>query len=119
MEGVVDLPPEKAFATIQAHCMAKEDAVEDYPWEHVGWKIRDKLFCIGTQDQNVITVKSTPDKQAGLIAHPDIEVAAYVGRYGWVTITISDSDTLEVALDLIDESYDLVKPKRRKSAAKE
>ena len=113
------LSKEDVFRSLQAHCMAKEGAVEDYPWEHVGWKVKDKLFCIGTQDHNVITVKSTPDKQAALVAHPNIEVAAYVGRYGWVTITIPDSDTLEIALDLIDESYDLIKPKRKKSTTKE
>ena len=95
--------------------MSKENAVEDYPWEHVGWKVKDKLFCIGTKDDNSITVKSTVDKQQALIQHPHISVAAYVGRYGWVSMDIQDEADLELALELIDESYELVaKPKKKR-----
>jgi predicted DNA-binding protein (MmcQ/YjbR family) len=106
--------PAEVFARMQAHCMAKEGAIEDYPWEHVGWKVGGKLFVIGTQDSNVFTMKSTVEKQEALIQHPAIEKSAYVGRYGWVTITVDDEATMEIALDLADESYDLVRPKRGK-----
>jgi predicted DNA-binding protein (MmcQ/YjbR family) len=103
-----------AFKAIQAHCMSKDGATEDYPWEHVGWKFKEKLFCIGTKDDNTITVKSTVDKQQALIQHPHIRVAAYVGRYGWVTMDIENEDDCELALELIDESYDLVAKKKKK-----
>ena len=66
------------------------------------------MFACTGDGSNVVTVKSTPDKQAALIQHPNIEKAAYVGRYGWVTITIPDRETMGLAQDLIDESYELV-----------
>src|SRR5437588_12941917 len=106
----------QAFTTIQAHAKAKEGAVEEYPWEHFGWKIKGKLFAIGSKDSGMLTVKSTPAEQAALIQHPAIEKASHVGRYGWVTITVTDQETLDMALDLIDESYDLVAPKRKRKA---
>ncbi len=56
-------------------------------------------------------MKSSLDKQAALIQHPNIGVAAYVGKYGWVTISLVDEDTLDLAIDLIDESYAMVGPK--------
>jgi predicted DNA-binding protein (MmcQ/YjbR family) len=109
-----ELAPAEVFLAVQSHCMAKEGAVEDYPWEDVGWKIKGKLFCIGSKDHNVFTVKSTTDKQQALIQHPRISVAAYVGRYGWVTVDIVDRADCELALELIDESYDLIAKKKKR-----
>lgn len=108
------LTKEKAFEQVQTHCMSKEGVVEEYPWEHCGWKVKGKLFCIGTKDHNFITVKSTVDKQQALIQHPRISVASHVGRYGWVTFEIADEDDCELALELIDESYDLVSKKKKR-----
>ena len=95
--------------------MALAGAVEDYPWEgHVGWKVKGKLFAIGGEDSNQVTVKSSLDKQAALVELDGIEKAAYVGRFGWVTVTIADDTTLDLAKALIDESYERVaKPKRK------
>lgn len=93
--------------------MAKPDTVEDRPWGDVAWKVRNKCFVIGSEGGSRFTVKSTPEKQGSLVMHPNIDVAAYVGRFGWVAIQIDDEDTLELALDLIDESYELVAPKRK------
>ncbi len=95
--------------------MTKDGAVEEYPWEHVGWKVGGKIFVIGGEGSNVVTLKSTPVKQAVLVQHPAICVAAYVGRYGWVKITIEDEETLDIALELVDESYDAVRKKGRKA----
>jgi len=42
--------------------------------------------------------------------------AAYVGRYGWVTVTVSDEETLEAALEWLRESYWLRAPARLRGA---
>jgi predicted DNA-binding protein (MmcQ/YjbR family) len=109
------MPATDAFKAVQTYCMGKEGAWEDYPWEgHAGWKVKDKLFCIGAPAERTITVKSTPDKQQALVQHPHIRVAAYVGRYGWVSMDIMDKADCELAMDLIDESYDLVVKKKKR-----
>jgi predicted DNA-binding protein (MmcQ/YjbR family) len=108
-----ELAPAEVFTRMQAHCLAKEGAVEEYPWGHVVWKVGGKLFAIGSQGENAFTVKSTLEQQEALIQHPAICKASHVGRYGWVTITVSDESTMEIALDLADESYDSVRPKRK------
>jgi predicted DNA-binding protein (MmcQ/YjbR family) len=36
-------------------------------------------------------------------------VAPYVGRYGWVTVSVADEAALDQAMALISMSYDLVK----------
>ena len=99
---------------LRAHCMAKDGATEDYPWGDVVWKVKGKLFAGTGQTGVSVTVKATLDKQAALIQHPDIEVAKYVGKYGWVTVNLRSSETLELALELIDESYDAVVAKKER-----
>jgi predicted DNA-binding protein (MmcQ/YjbR family) len=76
------------------------------------------MFACGGLGHNTFTVKSTPDQQSLLIQHPAIEKAAYVGRFGWVTITVTDEATLELTQDLIDESYDQISPKQKKPSLK-
>lgn len=99
----------KILVVLRKHCMAFPGAVEDCPWEdHVGWKFKGKLFAIGGVDSNRVTVKSTLDKQAALVELDGVEKAAYVGRFGWVTVTIADESSLDLAKGLIDESYAMI-----------
>jgi predicted DNA-binding protein (MmcQ/YjbR family) len=107
------LDPAEAFARMKAHCLEKEGAVEEYPWGHVVWKVRGKLFVIGSEGENAFTVKSTLEQQEALIQHPSIRKASHVGRYGWVTITVREEADMELALELADESYDSVRPKSK------
>jgi predicted DNA-binding protein (MmcQ/YjbR family) len=104
--------PAEILPQIRAVCMVLPEATEDYPWGHTAWKVNGKLFAIGDENSNRLTVKATFDEQAALIQHPQIEKAAYVGRHGWVTITINEPSTLELAMDLIGRSFELVAPKK-------
>ena len=110
------------LAKIRKHCMAKPGVVEDEPWPgDTAWKVKGKIFAI-TGDGSSLTVKSTLEKQAALVLHPNISRAAYVGRFGWVTIAIEGKESLELALELIDESYDSIatpkKPAQHKASRK-
>jgi len=101
-----------SMATIRNHCLAKPGAIEDEPWPgDTAWKVKGKIFAMG--GKKAVTVKSTPEKQSALVLLPAISKAAYVGRFGWVTIELQDKETLDLALDLIDESYAMVAGKRK------
>lgn len=110
----------RILSELRKHCMAFTGATEDYPWEeHVGWKFKSKLFAIGGEDSNRVTVKSTLDKQAALVEIEGVEKAAYVGRFGWVTVTVTDEPSLDLAKNLIDESYAMVaNPGAKKNSTK-
>lgn len=115
-ESAATLVPADVFAALGAACGQKPRAHWDTPWEdHVAWKLEGKIFCILTPGEARMTVVSTLDKQSALIQHPNISVAPYVGRFGWVAVEIPDQDTLDLAIDLIDESYELVRMKLPKS----
>ncbi len=113
----MSLAQKQVFAAVREHCLAKEGAVEEYPWGDVVWKVSGKMFAAGGETSSRVTVKATLDEQAVLVQHPAIEAAAYVGRFGWVTITISDQATLKLAQHLIDESYTAIRPKKKRSRA--
>jgi predicted DNA-binding protein (MmcQ/YjbR family) len=100
------------FEEIQAHCLAKPGAVEDYPWGDTVWKVKGKIFAAGGSER--LTVRATLEEQSALIQLPHISLAAYVGRYGWVTVELADEAAVEHAKELIDRSYELV-AKRRKA----
>jgi predicted DNA-binding protein (MmcQ/YjbR family) len=96
-------------ARLKAHCLSYDGAWEDHPWDHTVFKVGKKMFAsVG----DCVTVKSTLEKQSALIMLPNVEVAAYVGRYGWVTITIETDEDVELAEELIRESYESVRPKK-------
>ncbi|MEZ0324889.1 MAG: MmcQ/YjbR family DNA-binding protein [Fimbriimonas sp.] len=99
---------------LRTHCMAKEDSAEDYPWGDVAWKVKGKMFACSSPESSRVSVKSTLEKQAALIQHPNIEPSAYVGRYGWVTVDVVDKSVLELARELIDESYAIVRAGKKK-----
>ena len=106
------------FDTIRQHCLAKPDATLDHPWGEFAFKIGGKMFAVTTaSDPLRITVKAKPEDAPSLCTHPAIERAAYVGRFGWVTVTVKNKDTLRLALDLVDASYLLVAPRGKGKSA--
>ena len=109
------MDPAAVHRELREHALAKEGAVEDHPWGDVAWKVKGKMFAVSSENSAKVSVKSTLEKQAALVTHPHIEASHYVGRYGWVTIDCQDRDTLDLAKELMDESYAAIaaKPKRK------
>jgi predicted DNA-binding protein (MmcQ/YjbR family) len=108
------------FRAIYEHCAAKPLAVEDHPWGETVFKVGGKVFAfIGQHDRGGVTVKVTPDQIDSLLSLPFVRRSAYIGRYGWLSLSVADDDALELALELIDESYALISAKsRRRTTAK-
>ena len=105
------------FRELWQHCSAKPSAVEDHPWGETVFKVRGKVFAFlgyPESDSVAITVKVPPGDRDVLLKLPHIRTAAYVGRFGWITVYITDADTLSLALDLVDESYELIAAQKRR-----
>src|SRR5437588_12567923 len=108
------LTAKQVFKNIQKYCLDKPGATEDYPWGEVVWKVKGKGFTFSSENSSRFTVKSSLDKQAVLVMHPQISIASSVGRFGWVTIEVADDDTLQLTKDLIDESYEQIRGKKKR-----
>jgi predicted DNA-binding protein (MmcQ/YjbR family) len=99
------------FERVRELAMALPEATEQIAWEvETTWRIRGKIFAMGTAESGRISVKATKEEQAELVAsRPEaFEIAPYVGRFGWVTVTVGDDEFAE----LLIESWRQVAPKR-------
>jgi predicted DNA-binding protein (MmcQ/YjbR family) len=114
----VALPDSPIARSLREFCLSFEGAYEDYPWGDIIFKVGAKMFAgSGPSLPVTVTVKAPKEDAAVLVQMPHIERAAYVGQHGWVTITIEDDETWELAKELIATSYQLVAPKRRSKSA--
>jgi predicted DNA-binding protein (MmcQ/YjbR family) len=98
------------------------DAREDHPFgpeSHV-FKVGggSRMFAILHDGPPVtVTVKLTKEEREIALTLPFASEAKYVGRYGWVTARIEDSDCLAAALEWLRESYWLRAPESTREAA--
>ena len=90
--------------------LALPETHEELTWgEDVNFRVRKKIFCFPGDTH--LTIKADPDEREALLATGQFEVAAYVGRFGWLTMTLpKDPDWDEIA-ELITTSYCLIAPK--------
>ena len=113
----VPLPDAPYAKELQHHCLSLDGAWEDYPWGDIVFKVGAKMFAALGGNPVTVTVKATPDDASALVELPFIERARYVGRHGWVTVTVADDAALDLARDLIAASHALVAPKRHRRSA--
>lgn len=82
-------------------------------WGHPTLRVNNKMFASGAPDSTTMTVRTTKEEQAELIASaPEtFTVAAYVGRFGWVQIDLTTVDADELR-ELLVEAWRRTAPKR-------
>jgi predicted DNA-binding protein (MmcQ/YjbR family) len=98
------------------------ETYEDWPWGPPVFKVGDnKMFALMSDGEASVslTVKLTPEEREIALHMANVDVARYVGRYGWVTVQVSDEESLENALEWLRESYWLKAPARLRSAVEE
>jgi predicted DNA-binding protein (MmcQ/YjbR family) len=98
------------------------ETYEDWPWGHPVFKVGDNKMFASMSDGEAsvsLTVKLTPEEREIALHMPNVDVARYVGRYGWVTAQVTDEESLENALEWLRESYWLKAPARLRSAVEE
>jgi predicted DNA-binding protein (MmcQ/YjbR family) len=98
------------------------ETYEDEPWGHPVFKVAEnRMFAAMSVGEAAVhlTVKLTSEEREMAHLLPYVSTARYVGRYGWITAEISDSDSLESALDWLRESYWLKAPTSLRGAVEE
>mgnify|MGYP001279530874 FL=1 len=101
--------------------LSLDGAWEDFPWEpgHPVYKNdRGKIFLMLSErgeGATSLTLKLAPEESEAALLLPFVSVAAYVGRYGWVTASVTNEVEWEIARPWILRSYELVTRPRRRS----
>jgi hypothetical protein len=83
----------------------------------VTFRVRSRIFVIGAEGSTHASIKSTPFVQADLVER-DPETfasAAYVGRFGWVTVDLERIDPAELE-SLVRAAWRQTAPKRLAAA---
>jgi hypothetical protein len=82
-------------------------------WGHPTLRVGDKMFAGGTPGHPTMTIKASKEDQAELIASaPDtFAIARYVGRHGWVEVTLANADPDELH-QIVIEAWRLTAPKK-------
>ncbi len=100
-------------------CLALPDATEKIAWGEPTFRIRDRIFAmIGSNESSIaIWCKSHFELRDAMIqADPDHYFSPpYVGHKGWIGIRLDGSTDWETATNLVEESYELIASKHRKT----
>ena len=106
------------FAEVRAIAMALPEAAEILTWEtDVTFRVHAKIFVIGGDGSDSISIKATPAVQSELIERDPatFRSSAYVGRFGWVTANLERIDN-DLLRSLIHEAWRMTAPKRLAAA---
>jgi hypothetical protein len=102
------------FPDVRTIAKALPEAEEILTWEtDVTFRVRGKIFVIGGEGSDAISIKATPAVQAELIEREPttFRPSAYVGRFGWVTANLERIDD-DLLRNLIIEAWRMTAPKR-------
>ena len=104
------------FADVRRAALAMPEATEELTWgTDTTWRVRGKMFAVTgpPETSTSVTLKATKEEQAELVAErPEaFAVAPYVGRFGWIQVTLSAVDAAELR-ELVVEAWRLTAPKR-------
>src|SRR5438874_9211040 len=79
----------------------------------VTFRVRSKIFAIGGEDSDGLSIKATLDAQEDLLALDEktFSKAPYVGRYGWVNVRLDRIDEPLLA-QLLEHAWRQTAPKR-------
>jgi hypothetical protein len=72
-------------------CLSLPEAEERETWGEPTFRVRDRIFAMGSIDGESVSVKASLDDQSGLIEMDPRTFApsAYTGRYGWVRVRLA------------------------------
>lgn len=108
---------------IEAHCMAKQDVEEGFPFgeETLVFKVRGKIFLLVGLDSDPLqfNAKCDPDRAIELREEYNCIIPGYhMNKKHWNSVIIDNTLTKKQLKELIDHSYDLVSNGKTKAKNK-
>ena len=102
------------FDDVRRIALALPEAEERVTWEtDITFRVRDRIFAIGSEGADRVSIKAGPETQAELVEMDPATFApsAYTGRFGWVTADLARID--EALLEsLLRDAWRRTAPKR-------
>jgi predicted DNA-binding protein (MmcQ/YjbR family) len=106
----------EALEAVRTFALGLPEAWEDFPWDASPVaKVGKKVFVfLGVPEQPSMSVKLPESADLALALDCASPTGYGLGRWGWVSVTLSGSDRpeVEVLLDWVEESYRAVATKK-------
>ena len=101
------------FDEFRRLCLELPEAEERETWGEATFRVKGRIFAIGSPDGRQVSLKASLDDQAGLVAMDSktFSVSAYTGRFGWVTARLSRLHP-DLAERLLQNAWARTAPKR-------
>lgn len=101
------------FQRFRRLCLSLPEAEERETWGEATFRVRDRIFAMGSQDGAYVSVKASLDDQAGLVAMDPktFSPSAYTGRFGWVRIRLAGIGA-ELAAKVVTNAWKRTAPRR-------
>jgi hypothetical protein len=100
-------------ASVRAHALSFPEAEERETWDTATFRVRNRIFCMFSEKERHLWIRSTFDEQRALVAMDEAAffVPPYVGSNGWIGVVLAKADGGEVR-ELIIEAWRMTAPKR-------
>ena len=94
-------------------CLALPEAEEIETWGEATFRVKARIFAIGSPEGRTVSLKASLDDQAGLVAMDPktFAVAAYTGRFGWVNVSLTRLGP-ELGARLVRNAWERTAPRR-------
>jgi hypothetical protein len=101
------------FEEFRRLCLSLPEAEERETWGELTFRIRDRIFAMGSLDGEQVSVKASLDDQSGLVEMDPKTFApsAYTGRYGWVRVRLAGVGS-DMARQLVTNAWKRSAPRR-------
>jgi hypothetical protein len=104
-------------STVRAFALSLPDAGELETWETATFRVRNRIFCMFSDRERRVWIKSVQEEQLAVIAQDPAAFFSppYVGSKGWIGAVLAKADGDEVR-ELITEAWRMTAPKRSVTA---
>jgi hypothetical protein len=101
------------FKQLRHLCLSLPEVEERETWGEATFRVKDKIFAMGSPDAGFVNIKASLADQSGLVAmDPEtFSPSAHTGRFGWVRAELAGLAP-ELADRLIKNAWRLTAPKR-------
>ena len=101
------------FNDFRRLCLSLPGAEELETWGEATFRVRGRIFAIGSPEGKHISLKASLDDQAGLVEMDPktFAVSAYTGRFGWVTVALARIGP-DMAERLVKNAWERTAPRR-------
>jgi hypothetical protein len=101
------------FEDFRRLCLSMPEAQERETWGEPTFRVRDRIFAMGSLDGDFVALKASLNDQSGLVEMDPKTFApsAYTGRYGWVRVRLAGVG-VDLARRLVTNAWKRTAPRR-------